>query len=325
MSVQRGRAGLVAFGLVVLGFIPRPGAAQSVTTLAQSCVSAGGPQASCTETAVTAAAVQGFTGLLAGLGSEVPGSASTLGRRLGLTPRFSLGIRASLPHVAMPDLRDPSGPPSTKAGFLVPTVEANFAAGVLNGFSLLPTVGGVLSLDVLGDASVLFLPSGQGFAGKAAAYTIGARVGVFRESFTLPGVSVSVSHRSVSAVRLNTSAGGVIPSLSVDPSVTSIRATVGKDLMGVGVLAGMGWDWYGGRAAIRVANDSLNTFRGSVAQLHQHRRLYFVGASVTDLILQFSAELGWAGGFGPVAGYRGNPFDPTAGTFFGSVAMRLTI
>lgn len=325
MTHLRRTASLPAAVLATLAAVALPASAQSVTKLAQSCTSAGGPLASCTETAVTAAAVQGFTGLLAGLGSEVPGSASTLGRRIGLTPRVALSLRTAVSHVAMPDLVDPNGPPSRKASFLVPTIELNVTAGVFNGFRLLPTVGGFLSLDVLGNASFVFLPSGEGFAGRVTAYTLGARLGIFRESFTLPGVSISVSHRDIGAVRLNTSAAGAVPAVWLDPFATSIRATVGKDVKGVGLLAGMGWDWYGGHARIRLTDQALNTFEGSVGQLRQRRKLYFAGASMNFLILQLSTELGWAGGFGPVLGYQGNPFDPTAGTFFGSVAFRLTI
>lgn len=325
MTHLRRTASLPAAVFATVAVMALPARAQSVTKLAQSCTAAGGPEASCTETAVTAAAAQGFTGLLAGLGSEVPGSASTLGRRIGLTPRIAVGLRTAVAHVAMPDLVDPNGPPSRKTSFLIPMAEVDVTAGVFNGFRLLPTVGGFLSLDVLGNASFIFLPSGEGFAGRVTAYTLGARLGILRESFTLPGVSVSVSHRDIGTVRLNTSSAGAVPAVWLDPFATSVRATVGKDVKGVGVLAGVGWDWYGGHARIRLTDPSMNTFEGSVGQLRQYRTLYFAGASMNFLILQLSTELGWAEGFDPVVGYQGNPFDPTAGTFFGSVAFRLTM
>lgn len=299
--------------------------AQSVRTLATSCATVGGPQESCTETAVTAAAIQGFTGLLAGLGSEVSGSAGTLGHRIGSTPRVALGLRASISHVSMPDLVDPNGPPSRKTTFLVPTIQMGATAGVFEGFQLLPTIGGFLSLDAFGRASFLFLPSGEGFAHRVTAFTIGGRLGILRESFTLPGLSVSLSHRSIGLIQLNASDAGAVPAAWVEPSVTSMRATVGKDLMGVGLLAGIGRDWYGGSARIRVTEQGTGSFQGSVGQLHQSRSLYFAGASMNFLILQLSTEFGWAGGFAPVVGYQGVPFDPTAGTFFASVAARLTI
>jgi hypothetical protein len=225
----------------------------------------------------------------------------------------------------MPDLVDPNGPPSRKATFLVPTLHTSVAAGVFEGFQLLPTVGGFLSLDLMGNASFLFLPSGEGFAHRVTAYTLGARLGIVRESFTLPGVSVSISRRDVNLIQLNGSDAGAVSAAWVDPTVTSLRATVGKDLLGVGLLAGMGRDWYGGSARIRVSEPGNGSFQGSVGQLHQARTLYFAGAAMNFLILQLSTELGWAGGFGPVVGYQGAPFDPTAGTFFASVAARLTI
>jgi hypothetical protein len=43
------------------------------------------------------------------------------------------------------------------------------------------------------------------------------------------------------------------------------------------------------------------------------------------LVLQLSAEAGWARGFAPVTGYRGTPFDAGRATAFGSLAFRLTM
>ena len=55
------------------------------------------------------------------------------------------------------------------------------------------------------------------------------------------------------------------------------------------------------------------------------RTLLFGGASLNFLVLQLSAEAGWAGGLGAVQGYEGAPFDPKAGTGWASLAFRLTI
>jgi hypothetical protein len=43
------------------------------------------------------------------------------------------------------------------------------------------------------------------------------------------------------------------------------------------------------------------------------------------LVLQLSAEAGLVRGFQAVDGYRGNPFDPTGTTAYGSLAFRLTM
>ncbi|HSM62294.1 MAG TPA: hypothetical protein VK849_15905 [Longimicrobiales bacterium] len=304
--------------------VPAAASGQDVQDLASSCVASGGAAMRCTELAVTARALQGHLGLMAGLGSEVSGSASTLGRRLGATPRISFGARAAFASVELPDVTDQGGEPSRENGFVLPSVQLGAAAGLFDGFSLAPTVGGFLSLDVVGHASFLFLPTGEGFDGGTTAFSVGARVGILRESFTLPGVSVSVTRRGMGGVRYGDAPGEGGGSVAVDPSVTSLRATVGKDLLSVGVLAGFGWERYGGEASIQaeldggLAEASSSSFEGS-------RTLWFGGASMNFLILQLSGELGWATGFDRVPEYLGAPFDPTSGTLYGSLAFRLTL
>ncbi len=317
--------GLTAATLLAFAWAGTPVRAQTVETLGRDCVTAGGSQGACMEAAVAAGAIQGHAGLLAGLGSEVAGSASTLGRRMPGTPRLSFTLRTGFSHVGMPDLMDPSGPPSRKAGFVIPVLQTGVAVGLFDGFSPIPTVGGVLSLDLIGNASFLFLPSGEGFAGRVEAYTFGARVGLLRESFTLPGMSVSVSRRDVGKIELNPSAAAGAPSVTVDPLITSVRWTVGKDLVGVGILGGVGWDWYRGSADLQLTEAGVGPVEASVGNLRRRRTLLFGGASMNFLIVQLSAELGWAKGFGPVPGYESAPFNPKAGTFFGSVAFRLTL
>ena len=294
--------------------------AQDAGSLASLCTSSGtagtGP---CAEAAVAARALLGHVGLLAGLGSEVPGSPGALGLRLGTSPRPALSIRAGVAHVALPDHTGTSRP-APKTSFLVPTVHAGFALGVFDGFFLRPTAGGFLSLDLMVQASFVFLPSGSGFEDRVGAVSYGARLGILRESFTLPGIAISASRRNVGDIALGSVTQGDLFQLALDPTVTSIRATVGKDLLAVGLLAGMGWDSYGGSVTIR-ADDSAATLN----DFSESRFLYFAGASLNFLVLQVSAEGGMARGFSPVAGYSGTSFDPGGATWFGSVAFRLTL
>jgi hypothetical protein len=299
--------------------------AQSVEDLAQRCVTAGAGATRCAELAVAARALQGGAGILAGLGSEVSGSAGTLGRRLGTTPRIAGGARAAFAHVALPDLADPGTEPSREASFVVPAVHAGVAVGVFDGFSLLPTVGGILSVDLLGQTSVTFFPSAEGFDGRSTAWSFGARVGVLRESFTLPGVSVSVSRRSLGTIRFGDATGPGGGEVEVDPAVTAIRATVGKDLLSVGVLAGMGWERYSGSATIRAAGAGAGPVEVIESDFRNRRTMVFVGAAMNFLVLQLSAEAGVARGFDAVTGYRGTPFDATGSTVYGSLAFRLTM
>lgn len=309
--------------LLSLVVLTSPLRAQNVQGLVDKCTAAGGSTGKCTELAITARSLQGHVGLMAGLGSEVAGSASTLGHRLKTTPRVSGDVRVAFADVALPDLFDTGSELPRKTTFVIPAFQAGVAVGVFNGFSIVPTVGGVLSLDAFGSTSVLFLPSGEGFDGNESALTFGVRVGIFRESFTLPGMSVSVSHRTFGTVKLG-SATGPWGGVELSPSVTSVRATVGKDLLSLGVLAGVGKDWYGGSATLQQRETSGTVISATDGSYGHSRTLVFGGLSMNFLILQVSTEVGWAHGFPAVSGTQGSDFNPAAGTLYGSLALRLT-
>lgn len=298
-------------------------AAQAADTLAAGCAAAGGDAATCAAAAVSARAVVGHVGLLAGQGSEIPGEGSTLGRRLGGMPRVAAWIRGGVQPVGVPDPSDPNG--SEDASAWTPSLQAGLGLGLFDGFRLLPTVGGFLSLDVFGHASFDFLSDGSGFDGSVRVITVGGRVGILRESFTLPGVSVSASRRFSGDVRLGDSAGGDPLEVLVDPAVTSIRATVSKDLFAFGVLAGMGWDLYSADTQLRVTDGATGVVPVN-GSLDGTRRLYFGSVSrQLGILAWLTIEGGWAQGYDPVAGYLGTGHDPEEGALFGSVTLLLKL
>jgi hypothetical protein len=222
--------------------------------------------------------------------------------------------------MTLPDLTDPAALGET--GFVATSAHAEIALGLFDGVRLLPTVGGFLSVDAFGRAAFLFLPESQGFGGGSSSYAAGVRVGIFREGFTIPGVSVSASRRFVGSVDLGSSADPA--SVSVDPSVTSFRATVGKDLFAVEWLAGIGWDDFGGDVTLRAA-DGLGSSATSSGSIDDVRRVYFASAAMTfSLVLNVALEGGWAQGYDPAAAYAGS-YDPTSGNAFGSLALRLIL
>ncbi len=300
-------------------------AAQDVTSLSDRCQSVA-PTSTirCLEGAVASQALLGQTGLLAGLGSEIAGSPTTLGRRIGSTPRVALSIRAGGLYARLPDLTDRQNARAREARFFLPTLHGSVALGVFDGFRLMPTVGGLLSVDLLAQSSMLFLPKGQGFDGRVGSLSLGARFGILRESFTLPGITLSASRRLLGVVRLGSVPLGDPTEVKVDPSVSSYRLTVGKDLFAVGFLLGTGWDMYSTDARIGVADDVTGSITVE-ALLKASRALFFAGASLNFLVLQLSAELGWVEGLSALSGYSGAEFDPTRGSLFGSLAARLTI
>jgi len=324
VTTGRGRFGFASLSAALLAAAWLPGSVlgQTPTDLSNECARNGGVPALCLSSAVTSRALLGHAGLAAGFGSEVAGTASNLATRVGGGPRIALSLRAGLSDVAVVDPDDPAG--VAEQGFLVPTLHAGITLGLFDGMRIMPTVGGFLSADVFGGATMLFLPTSEGFNGSAKAWSIGVRIGIFREGFTIPGLSVSAARRFVDSVEFGDAGAGGVSSMRVDPSVTSYRATIGKDLHAVELMAGVGWEEYTGDAAVRV-QDGLGGFVEAAGDMSGSRRLYFGSAAMTfSIILTIAVEGGWADGFNGVPVYAGD-YDPTGGTPFGSFSFRLTL
>lgn len=309
---------------------PSVGAAQDrIQALAVECGDGSATTtARCREVALRTQAARGAVGLLAAGGPELPGASGTVGLRIGNVPRISLAARLLGADAAFAAGLPPEGDPlpgGTLAGddAFVTGLHLTGVVGLFDGFSPVPTVGGLLSLDLMATGSFLFLPEDRGFPGSEFAFGTGARLGLLRESFTLPGVSTSFVHRWGGEM---TVAGG--GSGAFDLSVSSFRATVGKDLVGVGVLLGGGLDRFTGGASI-----SLTEMEGGVGDpgwdastggFTDTRPVLYGGATLSFLVLQLSAEVGWADGFDTVPGRPSGGFDPTVGSWFGGLAARLT-
>ncbi len=307
---------------VALALAPAPATGQATAGLVERCApTAAG--ARCAEAAAAVQALAAQSGLLSGLGSTVPGAPSTLGRRLATSPRVALSLRAGGLELSLPDLTDRVGDPVRRLDVFVPTLHGSVTLGVFDGFRLLPTVGGFLSLDLVGATSAVFFPSSEGFDGRLASLSLGARIGLLRESFTLPGITLSVVRHISGSVSFGSTALGDPADVRVDPTTTALRLTVGKDLYAVGILAGVGLDRVSADATLRLATPGPHIQVQD--ELAFTRRVLYGGASLNFLVLQLSAELGWAAGLEAVPGYAGAPFDPTRGSLFASLAARLTL
>jgi hypothetical protein len=297
----------------------------TVTEMAAECFGADPDlQPLCLEGALALQAVRGGVGLAAAsLGTPVPGSTSTLGRRLGSSPRLALSVRGGFAHADMPD---PRAGGVDKHTFSARTVEVGVTVGVLDGFALLPTVGGIFSLDLLGSATLVSLSDGAGFDGSIKGLGYGVRLGLLRESFTLPGVSVSVVRRSMTQAAWGRADADQV-SLTFKPTVTLVRAVAGKDLLAFGVLGGWGWERYSGSTTLAVQQTIgglVRTGQASSGGFTSDRQIYFGGLSYTFLVLQVSAEVGYATGWAETPGRPAGGNDQTKGSVFGSVAGRLT-
>lgn len=309
--------------LAALVWAPFGTAAQTADSLAVRCAVAGGDIATCAAAAVGARAVVARVGLMAGPGAEIPGEGSTLGRRLGGMPRMAAWVRGGVQSVGVPDPADRTNPGESSSW--TPAVQAGLGFGVFDGFRVLPTVGGLLSLDVVGHASFLFLSDGSGFDGRVDVLSFGARVGILQESFTLPGVSVSLARRFSGDLRWGDSAAGDAVEVGLDPSVTSLRITASKDLFAFGVLAGLGWDDFSSNADMRVW-DGLGGVATASGSIDGRRRVYFASLSrQLGILAWLTVEGGWADGFDPVGGYTGTGFNPESSSLFGSVSVLLKL
>jgi hypothetical protein len=182
---------------------------------------------------------------------------------------------------------------------------------------------------VLASVGILPLPRGEGFDDSApASWAVGARLGLLRESFTAPGVSVSAMYRGAGSVNYG----------STDLSdreayirltsyrVTSLRATVGKRVLGYGLTAGAAHDRYSADvgAAVRdpVVLEPTRVLTLTESGLSATRTAFFGNAALTILILNLTAELGWQQGG---AGIEGATDKLGKGGLFGGVAVRLAI
>lgn len=300
---------------------------RGVTELAQACARGRpGLVPVCRELAIGAVAVQRGVGLASAAGSDIPGSPSTLGRRMGRLPRLGLSLSAAGTRVRLPGLDGASTSElqSQQTASLI-GVRAGAAAGLWDGFQLMPNLGGVLSVDLIGSYSFVRLPAGAGFAGSSHGFGAGARIGLVRESFTLPGLSVSAVRRWHGAVRAGALSAGHAGELEADLTATSFRATLGKNWFVVGVMAGAGWDRYEGDAHISARQGGTGPAASAEGPVRAGRAVYFASAWYNFLISQLSLEAGVAEGAADPFPDRVGAFDPAARTWFASAALRVTL
>ena len=154
--------------------------AQNLTPFVTQCASGGSAEllTSCQSAVLAAQSIRGGVALAHTMGPELSGSSSTIGRR-GSAPRVSVDVRLRMARFVMPDLL--GGGTGAAVENVVNTygVNGSVAVGVLDGFSLMPTVGGVLSLDFLASGSLIFLGESDGFAGNEGIFSVGGRLGIF--------------------------------------------------------------------------------------------------------------------------------------------------
>lgn len=268
-------------------------------------------------------------GLVVSGGNPVAGTASTLGMRLGSFPRISVGGRATFLGVDIPQILD-----NSRAGEIdvnLPALNLDVAVGILQGGSPLPTLGGVGSVDLLASIGVLPLPGGAGFrSGSSFTWALGLRGGIFRESFTAPGLSLSAVYRHLAESTLgDTDLVETDGFLKLNVSNLSFRAAASKRILGLGLTAGAGYDIYSSSGQFGFV-DSVSPLGGEervgFSRFRNTRTSLFTNISYTLLILHLVGELGWQQGADEIdATLPASARIGTGGRLFGGIAARISI
>jgi hypothetical protein len=312
----------------------------------------------CAAVAQAVDAAQPQLGILMAGGNPTLGTASTGGVRLGLLPRVSAGLRLNVVLAHLPDIREENST-SDEVGldeftFPAPAVGGNVSIGVFPGVSLAPMVGGFGSIDLLGSATILpvSLAGVEGLEKNPFSWGAGARVGLLRESFITPGVSVSVMYRKMGDLQFgDVCEGGEAPfpgepngrlcsdgpnddfgEIEFGLTNVSARAAISKRVLGLGLTGGVGYDRFetDGNIAFQgpppLAFTPTTIYRLNDVAVDNDRWSAFLNGSFTLLVGSIVAEAGWMQGQDPIAGFPSqSDFDPKRGTFFGSLGARLSL
>ena len=283
----------------------------------------------CRDAALALHALHGGVGLLMTAGGALPASPSTAGHRLPGSPRVVVDAGATWSNFAHPDLTGaPPAAGTEEKSFLVGG-RATAVVGVFNGFSPATGVGGVLAVDAVGTVRWIRVPNSPAGPGSTLGWGGGLRVGIFRESFSLPGLTLSAVHERAGALRYGTPErpGAWV---EVEPEVTSLRAVLGKDLWPAGLSAGVGWDLYRGAGRIEgrlgagSADGAADVSSTGRRDLSLERRYLFAGVNYTWVVTQIAADLSWAPGAVPVPRLEGTgSFRPEERALQGALTFRL--
>jgi hypothetical protein len=200
---------------------------------------------------------------------------------------------------------------------------------VFPGFSIASTIAGFLSLDALGSIGTIPLPRGEGFDDSSPiTWSAGARIGLLRESFTAPGVSVSAMYRALGDVTYGSETLNDRDAFFrvSDYRMTAVRGTVGKRFLGFGLTAGIAYDNVSADLTGTVRDPGVLAPTRLLTIMEENRKTdriaYFGNASFTFLVLSLVAEIGWQQGGNAIT--DATPLLEKS-ALFGSIALRLGI
>lgn len=312
------------------------------------------------QTYQTAVSAQALVGILAAGG--VPITAGGEGFRLNFLPDVSTGLRlnvlsAHLPDIALSGRRDGVEDPVMDA--YLPALNAEIAVALTDGYTMRPGIRGIGAISVVGSFSYLPLSpfQAEGFDNPSYGFGVGARVQLLGESFNVPGISLSLSRTGVNEVNIGKvcrqpaaapppEAGETVyeycdvaqtvhwREISFDLTNWSSRVGIGKNLGHLGLVGGVGHDWYKSNSrhseVVGVGDTSKPNRYASVGpmEIKSNRWTAFGGISYPLLFGSVSLEAGWQQGEAPIEGFNElteSSYDPRKGTWYGSLSARIAL
>lgn len=279
----------------------------------------------CALTSYAAEALMARVGIASAAGNPVPGTASTFGMKLGPLPRMSLAGRGTLSWLTLPAIERRTS--SDNPDGLVASLNTEASVGLYSGLSLAPTVGGFLSVDLLGSFGMTWLPGADGLDNdRPINWGAGARVGITRESFTAPGISLSGMYRDYGEVSYGrgdlTTTDAFIH--ADNHHAWSLRGAISKRVSVLSGTLGVGYDIHSADVLMRIGQNGNLEVEALENGVSAKRWSAFANGSFTLLILSLVAEVGWQQGGDAPDSLPGSS-DVGKGAIFGGFAMRLAI
>jgi hypothetical protein len=264
-------------------------------------------------------------GLLVSGGNPTIGTASTMG--LG---HASFTLRANASEVVLPDLGYNGAGTTVPAGdkLFAPAPLVEGSLGLFHGLS-----GGLLALELLGSAQLLPTDQIDNFSVDPAAPTVGpialgigygARIGILREIGPRPAVSLSIMRRELPRMTYGDISAGDAYGYGLDLHATNFRLVASKQLLILGLAAGLGWDKYTGDAVIRFRDPVTLTPQPDIpVKLSSSRGLAFVNAGLNLSMIKLTGEVGYQTGKDQNLSTDFEDFDTTKGKFFAGLGLRV--
>lgn len=323
--IERARASWAVTALVTLAALAAvaavtPGPAAAQDDLDAACATAASPP-ECRLAAAAVRLIQPRVGLALWGGNPVPGTASTTGLRWRAVPRVGVSGRFGVVPMELPPLMDRTGTEGRLGVVTAASVQTTI--GLVHGFSPLPTVGGLFSVDLIGRVAYAHVPTKKGFDRPGVfGWAGGVRLGVLRESFTLPGLSLTAGYGRATRLAFGDPTGAGTDG-AAEGAVSGLGATaaVSRRIFGLWLAGGVGWDRYRSEAVLLYRPSAAGTRATERGVAVMERRSAFGSVTWSRLIYHTVLEVGWQETPTPTDLPMGVELDPPG--WWASVAFRV--